>query len=124
MPASGNRTLTLEGEVALGVLKALANETRLLILSMLSHNVMNVSELADALNLPHSTVNFNLKQLQAAGLISVEYEPGTRGSQKLCSKRFDEIIYKVPGAAVESNPDLVTVSMPIGNYAHIEAQPT
>ncbi|WP_019009243.1 ArsR/SmtB family transcription factor [Deinococcus aquatilis] len=124
MPASGNRTLTLEGEVALGVLKALANETRLLILSMLSHNVMNVSELADALNLPHSTVNFNLKQLQAAGLISVEYEPGTRGSQKLCSKRFDEIIYKVPGAAVESKPDQVTVSMPIGNYAHIEAQPT
>ena len=124
MPASGTRVLIVEGQEALVVLKALANETRLLLLSMLSHNVMNVSELADALKLPHSTVNFNLNQLQAAGLISVEYEPGTRGSQKLCAKRYDEVVYRVPGAAVESNPDQVSVSMPIGNYSHIEAQPT
>lgn len=124
MPASGNRVLTVEGQDALVVLKALANETRLLLLSMLSHNVMNVSELADALKLPHSTVNFNLNQLQAAGLISVEYEPGTRGSQKLCSKRYDEIVYRVPGVAVESDSDQVSVSMPIGNYSQIEALPT
>ncbi len=124
MPASGTRVLVIEGEEALAVLKALANETRLLILSLLSHNVMNVSELADALKMPHSTVNFNLNQLQAAGLVSVEYEPGTRGSQKLCSKRYDEVVYKVPGAAVESNPHEVSVTMPIGNYSHIEARPT
>ncbi len=124
MPVSGSRTLTVEGEVALPVLKALASETRLLILSLLTHNAMNVSELAQALGLPHSTVNFNLGQLQAANLISVEYEPGTRGSQKLCSKRYDEVYFKLPGVAVEANTDLVTISMPIGNYAHVEAKPT
>ncbi|MBZ9712913.1 ArsR/SmtB family transcription factor [Deinococcus multiflagellatus] len=124
MPVSRHRVLRVEGQEALVVLKALANETRLLLLSQLSQNVMNVSELADALNLPHSTVNFNLNHLHAAGLISFEYEPGTRGSQKLCSKRYDEIVYKLPGVDVESNPHQVSVSMPIGNYTHIEAQPT
>ncbi|WP_412026914.1 ArsR/SmtB family transcription factor [Deinococcus yunweiensis] len=124
MPVSGTRLLNLEGETALPILKALASETRLLILSLLTHNAMNVSELAAALGLPHSTVNFNLGQLQAAGLITVEYEPGTRGSQKLCSRRFDEVAFKLPGAAVEANVAQVTVSMPIGNYSHIEATPT
>jgi len=124
MPVSGIRKLHVEGEAALPVLKALANETRLLILSLLTHNVMNVSELAQALNLPHSTVNFNLNQLLAAGLISVEYEPGTRGSQKLCSKRYDEITFKLHGPVVEAAPDQVTVSMPIGNYTHIDVRPT
>jgi predicted transcriptional regulator len=125
MPVSGNQVLTVDGESALPVLKALASETRLLILGLLSHNVMNVSELASALGLPHSTVNFNLKQLEDAGLLHVEYEPGTRGSQKLCSKRFDEIQVKLPGVAVASSAlDVVEISMPIGNYRHLEAVPT
>ena len=124
MPVSGERLLNIEGETSLPVLKALASETRLLILSLLTHNAMNVSELAQALGLPHSTVNFNLNQLQAAGLINVEYEPGTRGSQKLCSRRFDSVNFKLPGAAVETNTAQVTVNMPVGNYSQIEAQPT
>ncbi|UBV44842.1 ArsR family transcriptional regulator (plasmid) [Deinococcus taeanensis] len=124
MAGSEGRVLRLEGQEALAVLKALASETRLLLLSQLSQKVMNVSELAEALNLPHSTVNFNLNHLHAAGLITFEYEPGTRGSQKLCSKRYDEVMFRLPGVDVQSNPDQVTVSMPIGNYTHIDAQPT
>lgn len=124
MPVSGVRPLNLEGETALPVLKALASETRLLILSLLTHNAMNVSELAQALGLPHSTVNFNLNQLHEAGLISVEYEPGTRGSQKLCARRYDEINFRLPGVNVQAEVEQVTISMPVGNYSHIEAQPT
>jgi predicted transcriptional regulator len=125
MAISGSKVLVVDGESALPVLKALASETRMLILGLLSHNVLNVSELASALNLPHSTVNFNLKQLEAAGLLHVEYEPGTRGSQKLCSKKYDEIQVKMPGVAVESdNIERIDISMPIGNYRHIEASPT
>ena len=37
MPVSGTRLLNLEGETALPILKALASETRLLILSLLTH---------------------------------------------------------------------------------------
>jgi predicted transcriptional regulator len=125
MPISGSKILMVDGESSLPVLKALASETRMLILGLLSHNVLNVSELAAALGLPHSTVNFNLKQLEQAGLLHVEYEPGTRGSQKLCSKRFDEIQIKMPGVAIEStDTERTEISMPIGNYRHLDAKPT
>jgi predicted transcriptional regulator len=125
MPVSGSKVLLVDGEASLPVLKAMASETRMLIMSLLSHNVMNVTELATALGLPHSTVNFNLKQLEEAGLLHVEYEPGTRGSQKLCSKRYDEVHVKLPGVAIEArNTNVVEISMPIGNYRHVEAKPT
>lgn len=124
MGISGNRVLYIDGDSSLHVLKALASDTRLLILSLLSHNPMNISELAETMGLPHSTVNFNLNQLQEAGLISVQYEPGSRGSQKLCAKKYDEIILKLPGANVEAETDTVTVSMPIGNYRNFDIKPT
>lgn len=50
MPISGSKILMVDGESSLPVLKALASETRMLILGLLSHNVLNVSELAAALD--------------------------------------------------------------------------
>lgn len=123
MPISGTRTLKLDGEASLPVLHALANDTRLLILSLLSHNVMNVSELTGALGLPYATVFFHLKKLEGAGLLHVEYTPGTRGSQKLVSKRYDELLLKLPGVQVEAGEDVVEVSMPVGAYRQVDARP-
>jgi predicted transcriptional regulator len=114
----------VDGDGALNVLQALGSETRLLILSLLSHRVMNVSDLTAALGLPHSTVNFNLKQLEDAGLLQIQYTPGTRGRQKLISKRYDEVLLKLPGVEIESNKDIVEVSMPIGNYKRFDIRPT
>ncbi|WP_425145242.1 ArsR/SmtB family transcription factor [Deinococcus sp.] len=124
MPIAGNRTLVAEGQQALAVFRALDSETRLSMLSLLSHSPMNVSELTAAMQLPHSTVNFNLKLLESAGLLEVQYMPGTRGRQKLISKRYEEILIKVPGAAVTAQPNVVEISMPIGNYRRSEVVPT
>ncbi len=124
MIVAGSKTLTIDSEGSLNVLRALGSETRLLILSLLSHRVMNVSELTKALGLPHSTVNFNLKRLENAGLLQVQYTPGTRGRQKLISKRYDEVLLKLPGVGIESSQDVVEVSMPIGNYKRFDVQPT
>ena len=124
MIVAGNKTLIIDGDGALNVLQALGSETRLLILSLLSHRVMNVSDLTKALGLPHSTVNFNLKQLEEAGLLQVQYTPGTRGRQKLISKRYDEVLLKLPGVGIESSPDVVEVSMPIGNFKRFDVRPT
>lgn len=124
MAVSGTRILTVEGEVALPVLKALASDTRLLILSLLSHNAMNLAELTAALGLPHATVSFNLKQLEDAGLLYVQQVPGSRGKQKLISKRYDELHLKLPGAVAEAAPGLVNVSMPVGNYRFAHVRPT
>ncbi|THF86981.1 ArsR family transcriptional regulator [Deinococcus sp. KSM4-11] len=124
MPIAGSRTLVAEGEQALTVMRAMANETRMSILSQLSHAPMNVGELTAAMQLPHSTVNFNLKLLEEAGLLEIQYMPGTRGRQKLISKRYEEIHIKVPGAAVSAQANVVEISMPIGNYRRCDIVPT
>lgn len=124
MPIAANRILNAEGEQALAVIQALNSETRLSMLSLLSHSPMNVSELTAAIGLPHSTVNFNLKLLEAAGLLEVQYVPGTRGRQKLISKRYEEIHICLPGAAVSAQANVVEVSMPVGNYRRNTVLPT
>lgn len=124
MPISGNRILTAEGAEALKVIQAMSSETRLSMLSLLSHHPMNVTELTAAIGLPHSTVNFNLKLLEGAGLLEVQYMPGTRGRQKLISKRYEEVHIVLPGAAVFSQPNVIEISMPVGNYRRTYVEPT
>ena len=121
MAISGKRVLEVESESSTALFRVLSSETRVLILSLLSHNAMNVAELTAALDLPHSTVSLNIKQLVAAGLLQVEYVPGTHGTQKLVSKRYDEVLVRLPGVAVEAAQDSVEIRMPIGNYRHVEA---
>ncbi|WP_425148559.1 ArsR/SmtB family transcription factor [Deinococcus sp.] len=116
--------LEVDSEAATSLFRVLSSETRVLILSLLSHNVMNVAELTAALDLPHSTVSLNIKQLVEAGLLQVEYVPGSHGTQKLISKKYDEVLVRLPGVAVEAAQDVVEIRMPIGNYRQIEAVPT
>jgi predicted transcriptional regulator len=120
---AGGRALLVEGEAVLPVVKALSSETRQAMLGLLTHQVLNLSELAAMMNLPHSTVSFNVNQLEAVGLVSIEVEPGTRGMQKLCSKPYDEVHIRLPGAAVEAEQNVVSISMPIGSYRSVEAAP-
>ena len=124
MIVAGNKTLFMDGEQGIKVMQALGNETRLLMLSLLSHRTLNLSALAEAINLPQSTTAFHLKQLEGAGLVNVQYLPGTRGQQKLISKRYDEVHFKLPGVAIESASNLVEVSMQVGNYKRIAVKPT
>ncbi|MFB9993170.1 ArsR/SmtB family transcription factor [Deinococcus oregonensis] len=126
MAVSGKRILQVDSESATSLFRVLSSETRIMILSLLSHNVMNVAELTAALDLPHSTVSLNIKQLVEAGLLQVEYVPGSHGTQKLVSKRYDEVLVRLPGVAVEvaAAEDMVEIRMPIGNYRHLEAVAT
>lgn len=124
MNPDGRRVWVVDGENVLPVVKALASETRQAMLALLSDQVLNVSELAAVMKLPHSTVSFNVNQLQAAGLVSVATEPGARGMQKLCAKRYDEVHLRLPGAEVQKAPNVTSVAMPIGSYRHVDAQPS
>jgi len=124
MPVSGKRVLEVDSESSAALFRVLSSETRVLILSLLSHNPMNVAELTAALDLPHSTVSVNIKQLAQAGLLEVQYVPGTHGTQKLVAKRYDEVLVRLPGVAVEAAQDTVEIRMPVGNYRHVEATPS
>lgn len=119
-----SKVLITDGEKDIKVLQALANNTRMQMLSLLTHTSLNVTELAEAIGLPASTTAFHLKQLETAGLVSVQFIPGTRGQQKLLTRNFDEVRFRLPGVAIESKGNTTEISMPVGNYTAISAVPT
>ncbi len=115
--------LMIEAKSSLNVLQALASEARLAILETLSGQTLNVNEIASQLNLPQSNVSTNIKILEEAGLINVESAPGKKGSQKLCSVPFDEVVVQLPGIRKEVAQDVIEVAMPIGLYTDFEVYP-
>jgi predicted transcriptional regulator len=127
MPDSPARNLIVDfGADAAGtqaVLKALASEPRLRILSLLKDHVYNVSEIAEALDMPLSTANLHIGILEGAGLVRAEHKPAARGSQKLCARAFDSVLVQLPRGGLEP-ANVVELSMPIGSYVDCQVAPT
>ncbi len=118
-----SRLLMIEAKESLEVLNALASEPRLAILELLSNCKLNVNDIAKALNLPQSTVSTNIKILEEAGLIMVEVAAGKKGSQKLCSVPYDEVVVQLPGIKKEVAQNIIEVAMPLGLYTDFEVHP-
>jgi len=109
-----------EGQQAL---KALSSEKRLHILDHLRDKPRNVSEIANALDLPLSTANMHITALEKAGLLITDLHPGERGLQKLCARAYTTIVIQFPQpAAVDES--VIEMSMPIGSYVTCEVFPT
>lgn len=118
-----SRLLMIEAKESLAVLNALSSEPRLAILELLSNRKLNVNDIAKALNLPQSTVSTNIKILEEAGLLTVEAAPGKKGSQKLCSVPYDEVVVQLPGLKKQIEQNVIEVAMPVGLYTDFEVSP-
>lgn len=120
------RELRLDaGDAAAGpVLKALASKPRMRILELLADRILNVSEIAEALGSPVSTVTSHVAALEDAGLLRAEMKPGERGLQKVCQRVYDLVRLELPGALPRIEPRVLTVSMPVGAYADADVAPT
>ncbi len=118
-----SRMLMIDAEESYQVLNALASQTRLAILKLLSDGQLNVNEIAEKLQLPQSTVSTNITVLQKAGLIKVEMAAGRKGSQKLCSILYDEIVVHLPGIKKEISQNVIEVAMPVGLYTDFKVSP-
>ena len=85
-------------------------------IGLLASRSMNVNELAEALSMPVSTAALNVRQLEEAGLISTEIQPGIRGAMKLCSRRIDSVsLHLVP--ETQDGVSALTLKLPLGSYA-------
>ena len=98
------------------VAKALSSPMRVKMIALLGIRPMNVNELADALNMPVSTAALNVRQLEEAGLISTEIQPGIRGAMKLCSRRIDSVSMRLT-PEMHDGVNALTVQLPIGSYS-------
>lgn len=105
------------------ILRALANETRIAILQHLGNRIVPVNRIAEDLGLPASTANLHISQLERAGLIQTELQPARRGLQKICVRRYDEVILTLPHERIEAAP-FVVVEMPVGAYTVFEVEPS
>lgn len=105
------------------ILKALASSTRLKILELLSAQVLNISEIGQALNFPISTATLHVNILEKAGLINTELRPATRGLQKVCARAYDVMILELARSDVTEEHQ-IEVSMPIGAFVECQVTPT
>ncbi|MCS7242973.1 MAG: helix-turn-helix domain-containing protein [Candidatus Caldatribacterium sp.] len=115
--------LVLNTDKDVEVLKALGSELRIRILELLNGKKLNVNEIAQALGIPQSTAAVNIKALERAGLVKVENTKGKKGSQKLCSAQYSEIVIAFSSKGRESEDDVIEVEMPVGLYTKFDVSP-
>jgi predicted transcriptional regulator len=112
--------LILHGEEAIDTMKVLASVPRMQILELLSAKNLNISEIAEALSMTQPSVSVNVQKLEEVGLIKTDYQPGTQGFQKICSRVFNDIVVRLPRVELMRDEHLVEVAMPIGLYHDIQ----
>ncbi len=115
--------LVLNADKDVEVLRALSSELRIRILELLNGKTLNVNGIAQALGIPQSTAAVNVRALEKAGLVKVENKKGRKGSQKLCSAQYSEIVIAFSSREKESEDDVIEVEMPVGLYTKFDVSP-
>lgn len=116
--------IDLEDETRLSALgTAFSSPARIQILKLLYHKSLNVAEIAERLQIPTSSAAVYVRSLEAAGLINTKIQKGSRGSMKICSRKYDSI--GITLTADDPDVDKVyNVSLPIGCYSNCQVTPT
>ncbi len=113
--------LVVDPEEDLEVLKGLASPVRVRILKLLHvQGPLNVNDIAEALELPQSTVSSNVQILEEANLIRTETQKARKGNQKICHSAFDEVLVMFKEDINPLRADAIEVSMPLGLYTSCE----
>lgn len=109
--------LTVVPEQDADAVRGITSSVRLDILRTLrQRGPLNINGIAEALGLPQSTVTTNIQVLEEVALVHTEAVKASKGQQKVCSVRFDEIVIRLDGSPVRKEQDVIEVAMPIGLY--------
>lgn len=113
--------LILDPENEVEVLKAIGSPARIKILRLLHRlGPQNVNEIAQALDLPQSSVSANVQMLEDAGLIRTEVQRARKGNQKICHGVYDELLVRFNEDEAEAKDKVIEVAMPLGLYTSCE----
>lgn len=109
---------------SLPVYEALANQTRLDILNVLGEGKkLNLSEIADRLNLSNPMITRHVQKLLQAHLIKIEKKPGLSGIQKIVTLNVEEITIHMP-QKLYPEFSVYTSNIGVGMYSNYSVQPT
>lgn len=106
---------------------ALASDTRIRMVEMLSKENLNIREMAQRLNLSSAIVTKHVQQLEEAGILHTEITAGKRGMQKQCSLRLEQasLVFKTDDVLLpEPHQDGYDVDIPVGQYSSCQVKPT
>jgi len=98
------------------VLKVLGAEVRVRILELLQNQELNVTEIAQRLNIPQSTATTSILALEKAGLVDSHIANGVKGGQKICTARYKEIFITLNPPDFSKDNNMVEVEMPVGLF--------
>ncbi len=113
----GRSFLVVNPERQFGILRGLASPVRVRILRLLRRNgPLNVNQIAEALDLPQSTIASNIQILEETELIETRVGRATKGQQKVCAARFDEIVVRLDPQEPSREKNVIEVEMPLGLY--------
>jgi predicted transcriptional regulator len=73
------------------VLKVLGVEIRVRIMELLQKQELNITEIAQQLNIPQSTATTSILALEKAGLVDSHIANGVKGGQKVCTAKYRDI---------------------------------
>ena len=109
--------LNVNPELQFEVIRGLSSPIRIKILKLLRRaGPLNVNQIAETFGLPQSTIATNIQVLQESGLIETQIVKATKGQQKICSARFDEIVIRLDAESTQQTDGMVEVAMPLGLY--------
>lgn len=112
----------------LSLFVALASETRIRMIEILSMESLNIREMAQRLDVSSAIVTKHVQQLEEAGIILTEITAGKRGMQKQCSLRLDKatLIFRTSKTSEEplEDKDSYSVSIPVGQYTNYQVKAT
>jgi predicted transcriptional regulator len=86
-----SKELTLKGEEALKVARALSSKTGFQILQLLSKDKLDVSTIARLLKLSEPHISEAIKVFENLRLINISYAPGKRGIKKMCELAVEKV---------------------------------
>lgn len=116
--------LYIEGSNVTKVFKALSNDIRIEILNLLAYDDMNVQAITDKFNLSKTAVLTHINILEESGFIKSEYLSGSVGTQRVCRKVYDRLIFNLnPNKVDEDDTVYYEQEVLVGNYFDFEAYP-
>ncbi len=85
--------ITNDDEIEL-IMKALSSKTRRQILQKIKEASLDVSNLAEELDMTEANISAQIKKLQKANLIECDYCSGKHGVRKLSLIRYNQVLIK------------------------------
>lgn len=95
MGSSKRSELTVSGRKALLVIRTLSKGASFRIMKALKRRPLDVSTLSRKLNLSQPYTSQCVSDLQHLGLIEVNYEPGKKGTRKICAEKISRITIEI-----------------------------